>query len=222
MNNAIKENVNKNYVNQYNGNENKILFWNVDTQYDFMRSDESFNGALAVKGARAIENNLEKLTTIAEKYDLKVINTADWHTMEDAEISCNPDYKKTYPQHCMQYTKGAQYIPATEPEDPIIVFWKDKAFNTKSISENRNILLYKNKFDAFEGNPYTNIILNTINPDIVIVYGVATNVCVDMAVKGLLKNQKEIYVVRDAIKELPSEQAATTLDDITDLWQKIM
>jgi nicotinamidase/pyrazinamidase len=201
-------------------NYGTILFWNVDTQYDFMRSDESFNGALPVGGARVIEENLEKLTSIAEKYELKVVNTADWHTMDDTEISLNPDFKRTYPQHCMQGTKGAQYISATDPKDPLIVSWKDKAFNTESISGNRNILLYKNKFDAFEGNPYTKTILDMINPDTVIVYGVATNICVDMAVQGLVKNKKEVYVVKDAIKEVPNEIAATSLEMITDSWKK--
>ena len=30
----------------------KTIFWNVDTQYDFMRDDESFKGGLPVSGAR--------------------------------------------------------------------------------------------------------------------------------------------------------------------------
>jgi nicotinamidase/pyrazinamidase len=37
-----------------------------------------------------------------------------------------------------------------------------------------------------------------------VVYGVTTNVCVDAAVKGLVKKVNKVYVVKDAIKELPN------------------
>ena len=40
-------------------------------------------------------------------------------------------------------------------------------------------------------------------PKRAIVYGVATNVCVDCAVRGLLERKVDVYVVEDAIKELP-------------------
>ena len=30
----------------------RTIFWNVDTQYDFMRNDESFKGALPVPNAK--------------------------------------------------------------------------------------------------------------------------------------------------------------------------
>jgi nicotinamidase/pyrazinamidase len=196
----------------------KMLFWNVDTQYDFMRSDKSFQGALPIADAREIEINLERLTKTADRFNIKVVNTGDWHTLDDVEISSNPDFKNTYLPHCMIDTKGAQYVPATDPIKPYVVSWQDKSLDKDKLSANRNIVLYKNKFDAFTGNPYTNEILNAINPDVVIVYGVATNVCVDMAVQGLLERKKAVYVVTDAIKELPPEISATPLENILKSW----
>ena len=221
-----------NYTNHNTNNqaENKIenqmrtlLFWNVDTQYDFMRSDESFNGALPVAGARAIENNLEKLTSIAKDYNIKVINTADWHTLDDAEINdSNPDYKKTYPQHCMACTIGAQYVPAANPEQPYIIPSLDTGdFDEAKVLSNRNIVLHKSRFDAFVGNEHTDWVINLLRPKTVFVYGVATNVCVNYAVRGLLERKCDVYVVTDAIKELPEEISETPLETVIDSWKDI-
>jgi len=196
----------------------KILFWNVDTQYDFMRNDNSFKGALPVANARAIEQNLEKLTSIAEKYDIQVINTADWHTINDDELSSTPDFKNTYPMHCMKNTFGARYVPATSPKDPYVISWEDDGFDAKKVQYSRNIVLYKNKFDIFEGNAYANDVLKILNPNIVIVYGVATNVCVDLAVRGLKNRFREVFVVLDAVKELPKEVSAKPLENILNEW----
>lgn len=196
----------------------KTLFWNEDTQYDFMRDDESFHGTLAVQGARAIESNLEKLTKLAEREQCRVMNTADWHTMESKEISLTPDFKTTYPPHCMAYTKGAAYVSATEPKNPLKIYWQQPTIDEQEILSERNIVLYKDDFDVFKGSQHTDKILELLNPERVIVYGVATNVCVHFAVVGLLKRGKEVYVVEDAIKELPEELAAESAKDVFKRW----
>lgn len=181
----------------------RTIFWNVDTQYDFMRNDESFKGALHVPGAREIESNLEKITRYAEKNNIIVVNTADWHNENSAEFSSNPDYKTTFPPHCIEHTKGAGYIPATDPNNSYIIDWKLPDIIPEKVLGHRNITLYKDAFDIFKGSPHTEKILEILKPGKVIVYGVATNACVDQAVRGLLKKNYEVYVVLDAIKELP-------------------
>ena len=182
----------------------KTIFWNVDTQYDFMRDDEAYKGKLAITGAKAIEGNLEKLTAIAKQLGIKVINTADWHTIESEELSTNPDFIKTFPQHCMQDTKGAQFVPATNPENPYLIDWKQEQFDKEKVLQTRNIVLYKDKFDIFTGTPHSDKVVELIRPEKVVVYGVATNVCVDCAVEGLLERKVQVYVPTDAIKELPN------------------
>jgi len=181
----------------------KTIFWNVDTQYDFMRADESFKGALPIPEARAIEGNLARLTNIAETKGIKVINTADWHKKNSPELSDNPDFVNTFPAHCLQYTEGAEFVPATNPKNPYKVGWEEERLDFEELARNRNIIIYKDKFDVFAGNPKTEEIVKAINPDRAVVYGVATNVCVDYAVVGLLERGIEVYVPTDAIKELP-------------------
>lgn len=81
----------------------KPIFWNVDTQFDFMRPE----GKLYVQDAYKIEPNLEKLTSLAGEMNIVVVNTADWHNKNSREISDKPDWQKTFPEHCMAGSEGA-------------------------------------------------------------------------------------------------------------------
>ena len=181
----------------------KILFWNVDTQIDFMEPD----GKLYVQGAEAIRPLLGKITRYARENNIRVVNTADYHLINSSEISNNPDFVNTFPPHCMAETKGALYIPETDPEQPVIIDWNadvmlDPRFDNPD--RFRNVLIRKDAFDVFAGNPHTEKVLDIIQPDRVFVYGVTTNVCVDQAVTGLAERGKEVFVFSDAIKELPN------------------
>lgn len=193
----------------------KVIFWNVDTQYDFMRDDNSFKGALPVPNARSIEDKLKELTKLAEKKNIQVINTADWHTLSSKEISENPDWITTFPLHCLIDTKGANYVPATKPKKPYVIDWRQESFDTKKVESYRNIVLYKDGVDIFKA-PHTDKVLDIIKPDRVIVYGVATNFCVNSAVLGFLKRGVEVYVPTDAIKEIPN----MPLEDTLNKWKE--
>jgi len=190
----------------------KTIFWNTDTQRDFMQP----GGALYIEGAEEIIPNLLRLTNFAEEQKLTVINTGDWHLEGDEEISNNPDFKTTFPPHCMACEKktdgkeGRWFIPESDPirhspdYAPIsIVGYKLKDLPALGLGF-RNIILYKNKFDIFKGNPHTEEVLKQINPDKVVVYGVATGVCVNYAVEGLLDRGYKVSIVQDAVKELPN------------------
>ncbi len=196
------------------------IYWNVDTQYDFMRDDDEHKGALPVPGAKAIEANLERLTEHAYMRDIMVVNTADWHTKDSKELSTTPDYKTTFPPHCLIGTKGARFVPATEPKDSYKpVDWRHASFlwpDRPIIELTNNIVIYKDDFDVFKGNPHTEKVLQCLSPDHAIVYGVCTNVCVHYAVKGLLERGVNVTVVKDAIKELPG----LPLESLIDGWKE--
>ena len=104
----------------------------------------------------------------------------------------------------MQNTLGARYVPSTDPENPYVVDWKQIDFNRSEVVSRRNIVIYKDLFDVFKGSPHTESILDILSPERVIVYGVATNVCVNDAVLGLLERKIQVFVPTDAIKELPN------------------
>lgn len=184
-------------------NKMKTIAWNVDTQYDFMRPD----GKLYVQGAEAIEPNLERLTELFKEKGIQTVNTADRHYSSSAELSDNPDFKDTFPEHCMAGTSGADYITATRPSCPLYVDWLKPTVNLEAVASAREVVLYKDAFDIFKGNPHADSVVEAINPDRVIVYGVATDYCVNYAVKGLAQRGVEVLVVEDAIKELGQRPA---------------
>jgi nicotinamidase/pyrazinamidase len=194
----------------------KVVFWNVDTQKDFMNSD----GKLYVGGAEEIVGNLAKLTQIAKENELTVVNTADWHNPDSKELSNTPDFMNTFPPHCMVLTDGAEFIDATNPFDPnkreecpYIISWGNTDIDVGTMLKARKIVIYKDAFDVFAGNPFTNQVVEAIKPDVVVVYGVATNVCVNCAVVGLTKFPCSVIVVTDAIKGLPNLPVDNILAD---------
>lgn len=179
-----------------------ILFWNVDTQVDFIEP----SGKLYVQGAEKLKPVLQQITQFAAENKIRVINTCDFHLINSNELSLNPDYIHSFPDHCMAGTSGAEFINETKPQLPAIVDWMTQLAilpQLANANQYRNIVIRKDAFDVFEGNPYTTKILNLLNPDRIFVYGVSTNVCVDKAVCGLAQLGYEVYVFEDAIKELP-------------------
>jgi len=180
-----------------------ILFWNVDTQIDFM----SAKGKLYAPGAEKIQPVLKEITNFAKANNIQVVSTADFHFPNSKELSASPDFINTFPPHCMANTSGAEYVRETAPEAPYAEILWDKEYSTKEISTfatNRNIVIRKDAFDVFAGNPNTDIMLEQITPKKVFVYGVTTNVCVDCAAVGLANRNLSVFVIEDAIKELPN------------------
>jgi nicotinamidase/pyrazinamidase len=179
------------------------LFWNVDTQIDFVYP----RGKLYVQGAEELRPQWKELTGLAKENSIRVVNTADYHYPNSPELDSSPDFINTFPEHCMAGTRGADYIRETDPEDSIIFDWDKEYLITPELfnsEEHRNFIIRKDAFDVFDGNPMTDTILKQLKPDTVVVYGVTTNVCVDAAVKGLVKKVNKVYVITDAIKELPN------------------
>lgn len=184
-------------------NLRNTIFWNVDTQVDFMEP----GGKLYVQDAEKIKPVLKKITKLAEEKSVFVVNTADYHHSGSAELSDNPDFITKFPPHCMAETTGAEFISETNPQNPVVINWSSEQNPDElleKIQNTREVVIRKDAFDVFAGNPYTDKILQNLNPETVVVYGVTTNVCVNDAVVGLSKRGKNVLVVSDAIKELPN------------------
>jgi nicotinamidase/pyrazinamidase len=182
---------------------NDIIFFNVDTQKDFMES----NGALYAKDAELIKPQLKFLTEYAEMHNIKVINTADYHTDRSIEISETPDFKSTFPKHCMVATEGGDFISETDPkkffeDNYYIVRYTDSKIEEEKFNRARNIIILKDAFDVFLGNPLTDEVLNLLKPKEIFVYGVSGDYCVDYAVGGLIKRKHRVIVIEDAIKSI--------------------
>ena len=178
------------------------LFWNVDTQEDFI--DQA--GNLYVQGAEKIRPVLKQITDFAKQKEIRVVNTCDYHHINSSELSSHPDFKESFPPHCLGGSSGAEFISETTPDRPLIIDWDAEMAIFAEFDrpeQFRNIIIRKDAFDVFAGNPHTDKVVQILHPERVFVYGVTTNVCVDKAVMGLVDRGIKVYVFSDAIKELP-------------------
>jgi len=177
----------------------KRILWDVDTQIDFMEP----SGKLYVPGAREIASVLERLVDAGRAASLVHVASADDHELTDPEISGSPDYRNTYPPHCMRGTRGAEKILETKQRDPlplsIVPF--PPGLVPSLVEGRREILLLKKNFDAFT-NPNAEPLVDALDPDEVVVFGVATDVCDDAAIRGLLRRGRRVVFVEDAARGL--------------------
>lgn len=188
------------------------ICWDVDTQVDFIHH----NGALAVPGSDVIVPQLRLLTEWAHRTHTRIVATADDHDLSHAEISDHPDWVTTFPPHCMRGTPGQEKIPATALLNPLIVHPvpHDATALSQAVQEHRGeILINKPGVDVFRWNPNAATVLAALAPARVILYGVATDICVLAAVNGLfrLAPHAELVIVRDAVRALTDAAGQTLL-----------
>lgn len=191
----------------------RLVFWDVDTQYDFMRAD----GRLYVPGAEEIVPVLRALTDFAHEHRIPIIADADDHDLSNPEISDTPDWRTTFPPHCMRGTPGQQKIPETALRDPLVIepeLVDPGALAHRVLAHRGDFLLHKHALDVFS-NANLQTVLRTLEPRMVVLYGVATDFCVRYAVEGLVRHlpRAELCLVTDAIKAIYEEDGARLLAD---------
>jgi nicotinamidase/pyrazinamidase len=179
------------------------VLWDVDTQVDFMLP----GGKLYVSGAEQTIPAMQRLVDAARAAGIVHVASADDHELTDAEIADDPDFRTTYPPHCLRGTRGARKIPETEQEDPVPITLE---LLPERYLDGREFLLLKKSFDVFT-NPNTDRLLDRLDPARVVVFGVATDVCDDAAIRGFLARGLNVTFVEDAARGLDDErvQAST-------------
>jgi len=168
---------------------NKIIFLDVDTQYDFMHK----NGRFYVAGAESIILNLKKITDFAKKNMVRVVASKDNCIRNN---SCaNP---KTLQGQSIRLFNSYHKIPETMMTNFFNVPNK-KLSETKAIQikEKNRLLIEKEGHSIFSNPNLKSIVKGT---EKAYVYGVATDYCVKAAVLGLRDMGIKTYVVKDAIK----------------------
>ena len=177
------------------------VFWDVDTQVDFMLP----HGKLYVAGAETIIDNLAALTAFAHERRIRIIASSDNHDPADAELSDAPDFQETFPPHCLRGTPGQARIPQTTLREPLVVEPEDKvAAVLGELGDHRgDILFHKRYFDVFT-NANAAPVVDALGIAEVVLYGVALDVCNRYAVEGLLSRHPgiAITVVADAVRAI--------------------
>ena len=183
------------------------VFWDVDTQADFMRPD----GKLYVPGAEAIAPNLARLTDYAHAEGIRIIASADDHLEDHEEISATPDYTHTFPPHCLRGSAGQRRIPETALRNPLVI--EPDAAPPNLAEHQGDILFHKHYFDVFT-NPNVSPVIEALGVRDITLYGVALDVCNRYAVEGLRQRHPEITVrvVADAVQALDTAKGEALLD----------
>jgi nicotinamidase/pyrazinamidase len=183
----------------------KRVLWDVDTQVDFMEP----SGKLYVPDARQIAPTLERLIDAGRAAGLTHVASADDHELTDPEISESPDYRSTYPPHCLRGTRGAEKVPETRQADPVPL---GLTVVPSQWLTGREFLLLKKSFDVFT-NPNAERLLGLLDPGEIIVFGVATDVCNDAAIRGLIGRGRSVTFVEEASRGLDEARTAACTAD---------
>jgi nicotinamidase/pyrazinamidase len=132
----------------------------VDVQKDFCEG-----GSLAVEGGAAVAARLSELLA-AHDYD-HVVATMDFHIDPGSHFSDQPDYRDSWPRHCVVGTPGVDFHPAFDPAAVEAVFTKGE---------------YSAAYSGFEGAAEDGTTLTdwlrARDVDAVDVVGIATDYCV--------------------------------------------
>ena len=191
------------------------ILWDVDTQVDFMLP----HGKLYVPGAEETVPAMQRLVGAVRDAALVHVASADDHELTDPEIVApeEADFRDTYPPHCLRGTKGAEKIPETEQEDPLpfglVPF--PPGLVRGLLDGRREILFLKKNFNVFT-NPNADAVLEALDPEEVILFGVATDVCDDAAILGLLQRGRRVRFVEDAARGLDEDRVAAC----TAVWRE--
>ncbi|MHC4510016.1 MAG: cysteine hydrolase family protein [Planctomycetota bacterium] len=177
------------------------IFWDVDTQFDFMQPE----GRLYVPGAEAIISAVSEVRKFALENGYSMVADIDWHSPDNDEISDAPDFKRTFPPHCMAGEPGSERVGflGEVPIEYVGIDTMDmKTLKRLTSKEQFHIVIRKNSLDVFS-NPNTDKLVRLIEPKKAVVFGVALDFCVYYVVRGLSRSGGiELCLLKDAVKGL--------------------
>lgn len=193
--------------------QKKIIFWDVDTQFDFMRPE----GALYVPGAEEIIDKVGEVRRFALENGYSILSDVDWHRMDNPEISLQPDMKTTFPPHAMAGTSGAERVGdlGDVPIDYIEIDEVDMAQLRRLVQKDQfHIVIRKQSLNVFD-NPNTHKLVDLVRPEHVIAFGVALDCCVYYVLTGLSKHKGvKLSLLTDATRGLQTRPDEQVYDEL--------
>ncbi len=191
----------------------------VDLQNDFAPG-----GALSVEGGDVI---IPLINELIEKFDL-VTATRDWHPEDHGSFAVHHDKKPgelitlggqpqiLWPVHCVQGSRGAEFIPGLNTDGIERVFFK---------GDNRDIDSYSGFFDN-DHRRETGLGAYLVGKGVTEVYlaGLATDYCVKFTAMDAVALGFETHVISDAVRgvNLNAGDSDRALDELRKLGVKIV
>ncbi len=178
----------------------QVLF-DVDTQFDFLDP----GGNLEVPEAETILPMLERLFDFAKRSGFPVISTADSHSAHDPEF-------EQFGRHCEVGTLGQHKLPFTVLPRSFAIHAADSLPDGPAplLREYQQLIFHKDNLDVFV-NPYLGKLVETLDAEEYVVFGVATEYCIATAVEGLLARNARVLLVTDAIGAIDKQKGEQVL-----------
>jgi len=189
----------------------KVIFWEVDTQKDFMLP----GGKLYVPGGEKLLTNIRKLTQAARDGRVFLVSHGDYHTADDPEF-------KIFAPHCVKGTAGAEYVSEALADKVLRIPNEAGTTLPADLSPHQQVLLEKQTLDIFESRHAEQLLERLPKDAEFIVFGVATEYCVALAAKGLRKRGRKVSVVLDAIETLKKEDGQKATAELQALGVKFI
>ena len=177
----------------------RTVFFDIDTQIDFVYP----SGALYVPKAERILPAIARLNRFAAQHGYPVVSTTDAHAENDPEFA-------HWPPHCIAGTLGQRKPDATLMEGRVTIPNRE---GEPAIEGARQIILEKQTVNVFESRSIGRL-LERLNAENYVVYGVVTEICVLRAVRGLLRTGKPVTVATDAVETLKAGDGARALAEM--------
>ena len=184
------------------------ILWDVDTQVDFIEP----GAKLSFPGAEEARPAMARLVDAARAAGIVHVASCDQHELSDPEISEQPDFESTWPPHCLLGTRGAEKIPETKQVDPLPLplVPVPVAILRRLLAGRREIVIPKKHYDPFT-NPNTETLVDLLDPERILLFGVATDICDDAAVRALLARDRRITFVEDASRGVDESRVAACI-----------
>ena len=186
------------------------FFYDVDTQRDFMLPD----GALYGASASGIIATLKAVNDFAREKHVRIVASVDRHFAGDRELRSAGG---PYPDHCMSGTAGQLKIDETKPIAPLFVEnghdLCDMEF-AALVDYQGELIVEKQDLNVFSGNRNARKLISQLFERYhdAVIYGVFTDVCVDLAVRDFAKYDRKVHVISDAIAPLDKDNARAAIE----------
>ena len=186
------------------------FFYDVDTQRDFILPE----GALHGPNALAIVPTLKAVTDFARERQLRIVASVCRHFPGDRELKSGGG---PYPDHCMNGTDGQLKIAETKPVAPLFVGNDHDLCDVEFaalIGYRGELVIEKQDLPLFSGNRNARKLISHLFERYrdVVVYGVFTDLCVDLAVRDFAKYDRKVHVLTDAIAPLDEHNARAAIE----------
>lgn len=192
----------------------------VDVQNDFCEG-----GSLAVAGGAALATEISEMLAETTDFDF-VAATQDWHVEPGSHFSETPDFRTSWPVHCVAGSKGAALHRNLDTEDIDAYFRKGKY--DAGYSGFDGLLAPEDEVAVGEREAHESVTENNESPvslddwlrendiDDLVIVGIATEHCVRATALDAVNAGYNTTVLRNFVAGIDEDAIEETLEELED------